>query len=168
MPRRRASSQRGIIVLLVTILLVIYGVFSSLTGSGVTINIGATPTSSSNIPSTLPAGTNTSGTSWWQVYFTDPLTIKDPRHMAGSIEQHLIDHINAAHSSIHIASFEFDLTPVADALIAAHNRGVDVRWVTDDEYGLDADLEPGHGQFKMLQNAGIKAVRASERTSMPA
>jgi phosphatidylserine/phosphatidylglycerophosphate/cardiolipin synthase-like enzyme len=166
MPRRRASSQRGIIVLFVTILLVIYGVYSSLTGSGVTINLGATPTTSSNIPSTLPAGTNTSGgTSWWQVYFTDPLTINNPKNMAGSIEEKLIDHINAAHSSIHIASFEFDLTPVAEALIAAHSRGVDVRWVTDDEYGLEADLEPGHGQFKMLQDAGIE-VRSDARTAL--
>ncbi len=114
----------------------------------------------------MPTGTNTSGgTSWWQVYFTDPLTINDPKNLAGSIEQQLIDRINVAHSSIHIASFEFDLTQVAQALIAAHNRGVDVRWVTDDEYGLEADLEPGRGQFKMLQDAGIE-VRSDARTAL--
>ena len=165
MPRRRASSQRGIIVLFITILLVIYGVFSALTGSSVNINIGAThtPTFVATItpfqPNTTPQG------SWWQVYFTDPLTIKDPNNYSASVEQKLIDHINAARTSIHIASFEFDLAPVAEALIAAHNRGVDVLWVTDDEHGLIADTEPGHGQFAMLKNAGIE-VRSDNRTAL--
>ena len=54
---------------------------------------------------------------------------------------------------------------MAQALIAAHNRGVDVRWVTDDEHGLEADQEPGRGQFAMLQQAGIE-VRADNRTAL--
>jgi len=111
------------------------------------------------------AATTVPGSSWWQVYFTNPLTINDPNNYSASIEQKLIDHINAARTSIHIASFEFDLTPVAEALIAAHNRGVDVRWVTDDEHGLVADTEPGHGQFAMLKNAGIE-VRSDDRTDL--
>ena len=77
----------------------------------------------------------------------------------------MIDKINAAQTSIHIASFEFDLTPVAEALIAAKSRGVDVRWVTDDENGLAADEEPGHGQFAMLQDAGIE-VKSDNRTAL--
>ena len=165
MPRRRASSQRGIIVLLVTILLVIYGVFSALTGTSVNINIGPTNTPTF-IPTITPFQPNTTpGSSWWQVYFTNPLTINDPNNYSASIEQKLIDHINAARTSIHIASFEFDLTPVAEALIAAHNRGVDVRWVTDDDHGLIADTEPGHGQFAVLRNAGIE-VRSDDRTDL--
>lgn len=167
MPRRRASSQRGIIVLFVTILLVIYGVFSALTGTSININIGATSTPSFPATATTfqPNITPTSGPAWWQVYFTDPLTINDPNNYAASIEGKLIDQINAAQSSIHIASFEFDLNPVAEALIAARQRGVDVRWVTDNEYGLVADTEPGHGQFAMLQNAGIE-VRGDNRTAL--
>jgi phosphatidylserine/phosphatidylglycerophosphate/cardiolipin synthase-like enzyme len=165
MPRRRASSQRGVIVLFVTILLVIYGVFSALTGTSINVNIGGTSTAPSPA-TTTPFQPNTSpGGSWWQVYFTDPLTINDPNNYAASIEGKLIEQINAAHSSIHIASFEFDLKPVAEALIAARQRGVDVRWVTDNEYGLVADTEPGHGQFAMLQNAGIE-VRADNRTAL--
>jgi phosphatidylserine/phosphatidylglycerophosphate/cardiolipin synthase-like enzyme len=76
--------------------------------------------------------------------------------ISGSVEEKLIAYIDAAQTSIHIASFEFDLTNVAQALIAAKGRGVDVRWVTDNEYGLLADKDPGHGQFAMLQNAGIE------------
>src|SRR5574342_446974 len=165
MPRRRASTQRGAIVLFVTILLVIYGLFASLTGKGAGGVVGGTatpsalPTSTPFQPEASPPGT------WWQVYFTDPLTINNPNDFSASIEGRLIDLIQAAKSSIHIASFEFDLSPVAEALIAAHQRGVDVRWVTDDEYGLGADLDPGRGQFALLQKAGIE-VRSDNRTGL--
>ena len=97
----------------------------------------------------------TSG-SWWEVYFTDPPTINDPNQIAGSIEEKLIANINQATTSIHVAAFEFNLTPVAEALISAHNRGVEVQWVTDDENGIEADEEEGHGQFAMLEAAGIE------------
>ncbi|MBE2223186.1 MAG: phospholipase [Anaerolineae bacterium] len=99
-----------------------------------------------------------SGGDWWQVYFTDPAPNYDPDNMQGTVAAELINHINNAQESIHIASFEFNLTPVAEALIAAHKRGVDVRWVTDDENGIEADEEEGHGQFAMLEKAGIEVV----------
>jgi phosphatidylserine/phosphatidylglycerophosphate/cardiolipin synthase-like enzyme len=120
------------------------------------VDATATPVVINNIP---PSGT------WWEVYFTDPLNVNDPANWQNSIEGRLIERINTAQTSIHIASFEFDLTPVAEALIAAHNRGVEVRWVTDDENGLIADEEPGHGQFAMLQNAGIE-VRSDDRSAL--
>src|ERR1044071_807835 len=120
------------------------------------------PASSPTEPSVV---TQPPASTWWEVYFTFPLTVNDPNNISDSIEQKLIDHINAAQTSIHIASFEFDLTPVADALIAAHNRGVDVRWVTDNEYGLEADADAGNGQFAMLQHAGIE-VRSDTRTAL--
>jgi len=105
------------------------------------------------------------GGDWWQVYFTDPATINDPGNLAGSIPEKLIDLIDSAQQTIHIASFEFNLTPVAEALIAAHERGVDVRWVTDDEHGLEADEEDDHGQFKMLEDAGIE-VKDDQRSAL--
>jgi phosphatidylserine/phosphatidylglycerophosphate/cardiolipin synthase-like enzyme len=113
---------------------------------------------------TAPTAMNASGT-WWEVYFTDPINITDPADWQSSVAGRLIEKINAAQSSIHIASFEFDLTPVAEALIAAKQRGVDVRWVTDDEHGLEADEEPGHGQFALLRQAGIE-VRADTRSAL--
>ena len=102
---------------------------------------------------------------WWEVYFTDPLTINNPDMIAGSIEEKLIDLINNAQASIHIASFEFNLTPIADALIAAKNRGVDVKWMTDDKNGLDYDTQPGRGQFSLLQAAGIE-VKDDDRSAL--
>lgn len=94
----------------------------------------------------------------WQVFFTDPTTINDPNNLAGSIPEKLIERINAAQKSIYIAAFEFNLTPVAEALIAAKKRGVDVRWVTDDINGLEADETKDRGQFAMLKKARIKII----------
>jgi phosphatidylserine/phosphatidylglycerophosphate/cardiolipin synthase-like enzyme len=68
----------------------------------------------------------------------------------------LIATIDAAQSSIDLAVFETNLTPVAEALIRAHERGVVVRWITDDENGRDADGEEGRGQFARLAAAGIE------------
>ncbi len=103
---------------------------------------------------------------WWEVYFTDPLVINDPNVIAGSIEEKLIQFINKAQTSIHIASFEFNLTPVAEALIAAKDRGVDVKWVTDDENGLEYDIQPGRGQFSLLTGSGIEVKDDAGRTAL--
>lgn len=102
---------------------------------------------------------------WWDVYFTDPLAINNPDVLSGSIEEKLIELINNAQVSIHIASFEFNLTPVADALIAAKNRGVDVKWMTDDKNGLEYDTQPGRGQFSLLMASGIE-VKDDARSAL--
>ena len=112
-------------------------------------------------PNTLPQPS-----SWWEVYFTDPLTISDPNNPAVSIEGRLIDFINSAQVSIHIASFEFNLPFVADALIAAKARGVDVRWVTDNENGLDIDANPNRGQFTRLMAGGVEVKDDAGRTAL--
>ncbi len=113
----------------------------------------------SDVPETIPPG------DWWQVYFTDPQNINDPDDLTGSIPEKLIALIDAAQDTIHIASFEFNLTPVAEALVAAHERGVEVKWVTDDEHGIEADEEDDHGQFAMLEEAGIE-VKDDQRSAL--
>ena len=102
---------------------------------------------------------------WWQVYFTDPQNINDPDNLAGSIPEKLIDRINKAQRTVHIASFEFDLAPVADALIAAHQRGVEVQWITDDEYGIDADEDEEVELFARLEKAGVE-VKHDDRGAL--
>jgi phosphatidylserine/phosphatidylglycerophosphate/cardiolipin synthase-like enzyme len=117
-------------------------------------------------PVVTPAPTpTTSGSNWWEVYFTDPNRINDPQNLSGSIPEKLIAFIDEARDTIHVAAFEFDLTPVAEALIRAKQRGVEVQWVTDDEYGIDADEEEGHGQFAMLEEARIP-VRDDGRSAL--
>lgn len=160
MPKRRRKSNSTATVVALGILILL-GIFYSLTGR----DVGGIFTPTQQPPTAIaPTAMNASGT-WWEVYFTDPLNIRNPEDWQGSIEGRLIEKINAAKTSIHIASFEFDLTHVAEALIAAKQRGVDVKWVTDDEHGLEADEEPGHGQFEMLQQAGIE-VRSDTRSAL--
>jgi phosphatidylserine/phosphatidylglycerophosphate/cardiolipin synthase-like enzyme len=103
---------------------------------------------------------------WWDVYFTDPLTINNPDIIVGSIEEKLIQLIDSAQTSIHIASFEFNLTQVAAALIVAKNRGVDVKWVTDDKHGLEYDTLTGRGQFSLLTGAGIEVKDDAGRSAL--
>lgn len=90
---------------------------------------------------------------WWAVLFSPGKSGNESN--GGYILDKLIGYIDAAQTSIHLAAFETDLTPVAEALARAAGRGVDVRWITDDEHGIDADGEPGRGQFALLEDAGI-------------
>jgi phosphatidylserine/phosphatidylglycerophosphate/cardiolipin synthase-like enzyme len=169
--KRRNTRANSSITLLTLVVLVILGAIYSLTGNdlgGIFPELTPTPAgvpATSTAPvGTVPTSVNASGT-WWEVYFTDPANINDPQNWQSSVAGRLVEKINASQTSIHIASFEFDLTPVAEALIAARQRGVDVRWVTDDEHGLESDEEPGHGQFAMLQEAGIE-VRSDTRSAL--
>jgi len=123
------------------------------------------PESVDPLPVTETPNPVTPANRWWDVYFTDPLVVKNPDVIAGSIEEKLIQLINDAQTSIHIASFEFNLTPVAEALIAAKNRGVDVKWMADDKNGTQYDTQPGRGQFALLKAAGIE-VKDDARTAL--
>lgn len=113
-----------------------------------------------SFPDASPVVTEVSATGdWWEVYFTNPEIDEN------FVQTALIDYINTAQNTIHIASFEFNLDAVAEALIAAQNRGVEVQWVTDDEYGIESDEDDGHGQFAMLEDAGIE-VRDDHRGAL--
>jgi len=163
MPRRRGISRSGAATTLLTlIILFVLGIFYTSQGK----DPGGILTPVPPLPATpaVPTAVNAGG-AWWEVYFTDPVNINNPADWQSSLEGRLIEKINAAQTSIHIASFEFNLTPVAGALIAAKQRGVDVLWVTDDESGLEADEEPERGQFAMLQKAGIE-VRSDDRSAL--
>ena len=176
MSRRRNISRTGALgtilgLICVCLVGIVTAIKSNFPGWG-TIPEEVTSTAISQpIPTEFVPGLETPGVSpapdgsWWEVYFTDWVTTNNPAQWQNSIEGKLIEKINVAQNSVHIAAFEFDLTPVAEALIAARGRGVDVRWVTDDEYGIQADAEPGRGQFAMLQNAGIE-VRADNRSAL--
>jgi phosphatidylserine/phosphatidylglycerophosphate/cardiolipin synthase-like enzyme len=182
MPRRRSRKSNSTATIATLVVLVVLGIFYSLTGKNpagifeevptalvvIEVTGGTIPTVAPGLTATsgsaAPTAVNAAGT-WWEVYFTDPQNLNDPQEWQSSIAGRLVEKINAAQTSIHIASFEFDLTPVAEALIAAKQRGVDVRWVTDDEHGLESDEDPGHGQFAMLQDAGIE-VRSDARSAL--
>ena len=163
--RRTAPVSSRTLLIFLLILLVAASIYLATGNDPLGIFAAPTPTATSLPTATLPAPFTIGRQNWWHVFFTDPLALNDPAVLAGTIEEKLIAWIDVAQTSIHIASFEFDLTPVADALIAARRRGVDVRWITDDEHGLESDFEEGHGQFAMLQNASIE-IRDDSRSAL--
>lgn len=87
----------------------------------------------------------------WAVYFTDPAIPFDDV-TTGGVEENLIWLIGEAQQTIDIAMFELDLVNLAEALIAAHERGVQVRVVYDDEYTEE------DGIIDMVIDAGIPAT----------
>ncbi len=169
MSKKRPSSSKKTISGIAAIGFILLFLFYLLTGSDPfgLFETGETIAPADNslfIPSNLgdsltdDGSTTGSGGDWWRVYFTEPGGAYDPDNLDDSIPALLIEYINETDTYIDIAAFEFNLTPVADALIAAHERGVRIRWITDDEYGIDADFEEGGGQFEMLEDAGIEVV----------
>jgi len=106
-----------------------------------------------------PVRDSSSEGDWWAVMFTTPG--EDENYIA----KQLIAQIASAQISIHIAAFEFDLVEVAEALIEARERGVVVQWVTDDEYGIEADEDEGNHLFEQMENAGIE-VKNDQRAGL--
>ncbi len=110
------------------------------------------PLASVSSEETVQVETSAGGSGdFYAVYFTNPVIPFDDV-TTGGVEEHLIALIDAAQSSIDAAMFEFNLQNVADALIAAHERGVTVRVVYDDEHTED---DP---QIEQLIDAGIPAT----------
>lgn len=63
----------------------------------------------------------------------------------------IVDRIQATESTIDVAMYSFDLAPVADALIAAKDRGVRVRFVYDNRNPYQAQVQ------RLVQN-GIPVI----------
>jgi phosphatidylserine/phosphatidylglycerophosphate/cardiolipin synthase-like enzyme len=125
-------------------------------------NIGATPTQPSTIPelptlapptqpSTLPELPTSTAPSvghtplkqgfgaqkgFWQVYFTAPTGSGNRANYVGGIDNQLADAINQVQRTLDIAAFEFNDPVITAAVLAAHQRGVVVRMVVDDENGI--------------------------------
>jgi len=154
MAKRKSSQKSPLnrnITIVVTVTFIIFAAVFAFTGNDY---LGLFSSEDASPPAEFISGNG----DWWVVYFTEPSQVNDPNMLANSVPEELIKLINTTEHSIHIAAFEFGLTPVAEALIAAHQRGVEIQWVTDDENGTDADEEEGRGQFAMLDKAGIEVI----------
>lgn len=99
---------------------------------------------------------------WLQVYFSDPNPPDDLEN--GLDQQVLLPLIESAQTSIEIASFDFNLPSLLDALVRAKQRGVDVRVIVDTASGetkLDAKRSPTGEELdavRVLTRARIKVV----------
>lgn len=92
-----------------------------------------------------------SSTDWYELYFTNP-KIPFDNNFEGGIEDKIIEKIDESTQSIDVAIFELDIDSVTSALIGAHERGVVVRVVYDNEY------TEGDPQIDKLIKSGIKAT----------
>lgn len=95
-----------------------------------------TPTEGALVIATgQPPAVATPSTAWYDVYFTSPeVTAEQDPPIVGGPAKALIDGLGRAQKTLDIAVYELDNDAIADAIIAAHRRGVQVRIVTDTDY----------------------------------
>jgi phosphatidylserine/phosphatidylglycerophosphate/cardiolipin synthase-like enzyme len=89
---------------------------------------------------------------WYRLYFTTPAYPDEAATRTETIMQGLIGVINKAQRSLDIAIYELNLDAVGDALLAARQRGVAVRLVTDSD-----SLEEDETLIR-LEKAGLPIV----------
>ncbi len=89
-------------------------------------------------------------TDWVSVYFTDPYSPTAGTYRGGP-DVELAQAIDQARLSVDVAIYEFNLWSLRDALLDAHQRGVEVRLVTDSS-NLDSD------ELQELIEAGIPVL----------
>ncbi len=99
---------------------------------------------------------------FWQVYFTAPTGSSNQSTYIGGIDTALAQTISSARGTLDIAAFEFNNIVLTAAVLEAHERGVTVRMVADDEHGLE-DEDSSYNQFV---DAGIEVVDDSRTALM--
>jgi len=111
----------------------------------------------------LAHGLNASANSF-VLYFTDNLTATGTSPNTTEMEQALLDLLNSAQVSVDAAVYGFNRASVREALLAAHERGVMVRVVTDDEarYSTSSYIPT----YAALEAAGIPIVDDSRPGSL--
>ena len=99
---------------------------------------------------------------FWRVFFTAPTGSRDSADYVGGIDSQLIADIEDASNSIDIAAFEWNNPLITEAVVAAYERGVEIRMVVDDEHVLedyeDAELFDEPAPFGDIIDAGIPFV----------
>ena len=76
---------------------------------------------------------------FWQVYFTAPINTRDRSQYQNGVDTALAAAIDGVQRTLDIAAFELNNEVITDAILRAHERGVTVRIVTDDEHGIEDD-----------------------------
>jgi phosphatidylserine/phosphatidylglycerophosphate/cardiolipin synthase-like enzyme len=129
----------------------------------------ATPSSSTLTEIQIPAGYGVSGP-WFELYFTNPessLALQE----TGGPDGPLAAAIDSARLSVDVAIYSLSLNSIRDALLRAHDRGVQVRMVmesdnldrTDPQRLIDAgipilgDRHEGlmHNKFVVIDNSEV-------------
>lgn len=86
-----------------------------------------------------------------KVYFNAPV---NPPAIQANLEQEIINLINSANSTLDIAVYDIDLPGIANAIVAAQNRGVIVRVITDNDNIGGENTEAHH----ILTTGGVPYI----------
>jgi phosphatidylserine/phosphatidylglycerophosphate/cardiolipin synthase-like enzyme len=76
---------------------------------------------------------------FWQLYFTAPINTRDRSQYRNGIDTPIAQAIDATRTTLDIAAFELNNVVITEAILRAHERGVRIRMVVDDEHGLEDD-----------------------------
>ncbi len=168
MAKKRSNQSLSLVGVIIVILLVLYNLISGGGNSAATPtvpagNTQAAATAGATIPSAqTQANTQPStGKDWLKIYFTNP---NPPDQVGKGIDNDVVAEVAKAQTTIDITSFDLNLPSFVNAVIAAQQRGVQVRIVYDGKNGsqkLDAAQSPTGQDFDAvttLQNAGIQLV----------
>jgi len=91
---------------------------------------------------------------WWAVFFNEPSGSSDETTYVNGIDVPLANAIGQIQNTLDIAAFEMNNEVIAEAILDAHERGVTVRIVTDDEHGIEDD----DGVLQRIADAGVPVV----------
>lgn len=91
----------------------------------------------------------------WQLYFSEPDASAARESYNGGIEMALVEAIQQTRDQLDVAAFELNSEPIVEAILEAHQRGVVVRIVTDDDHGLNDEANEA---LRHLQAAGVPLV----------
>src|SRR5690242_19246053 len=156
MAKRRSRQGLSLVGVILVIFLVIYNLVVG--GGG---NASLTPTVPAVVTQAntlLPSTTGPiSGTDWLKIYFTNP---NPPDQVGHGIDNDVVAEVAKAQKTIDVTSFDLNLPSFVNALVAAKQRGVQVRVVYDGTNGsqtLDAKQSTTGQEFNavsVMQNAG--------------
>jgi len=98
---------------------------------------------------------------WIRVTFTDPRYPEEEADRHGGIDRELIAVIDQAETTVDLVAYDFDLRSVAEALIAAEQRGVRVRVVTESE-----NVPDNRHVLIDLERAGIPVIEDNRENGL--
>jgi len=92
---------------------------------------------------------------WWAVFFNEPSGSSDASTYVNGIDVPLANAIDQVQNTLDVVAFEMNNDVIYQAIRDAHERGVTVRIVTDDEHGIEDEKDTA---IRDLRDAGVPVV----------
>ncbi|HEX2914972.1 MAG TPA: phospholipase D-like domain-containing protein [Chloroflexia bacterium] len=109
-------------------------------------------------PNTNLGSGGSANSDWYELHFTAPKYPDKKEYHQGGLDTYLVNLMNKAQKTLDVADYDFDLQDVTDAMVAAKDRGVRVRMVTDSDTINNTKNAPVQAAFAKLKKAGIPYI----------